>query len=28
LQVQVDSYAAGGRATRYIEYVRGDCAHL
>ncbi len=27
LQVQVDSNAAGGRATRYIEYVRGDCAH-
>ena len=27
LQVQVDSYAAGGRATRDIEYVRGDGAH-
>ena len=27
LQVQVDSYAACGRATRYVEYVRGNCAH-
>ena len=28
LQIQTDRHAAGGRATRYIEYVRGDGAHL
>ena len=28
LEIQTDRHAAGGRATRYIEYVRGDGAHL
>jgi len=27
LEIQTDSHASGGRATRYIKYVRGDGAH-